>query len=86
MENTKVKRTYGSAEFAGSGKGYGLKVGKRYRMGIAHLVDSGSLQLHLDEGDSFLFIDYNSQNDFDAEWKAFEKISKRLFFETNPRL
>lgn len=81
MEKTKIKRTYGSAEFAGSGKGYGLKVGKSYQMGIAHLVDSGSLQLHLDEGDSFLFIDYTSQIDFDLEWKNFQKIPMKLFFE-----
>lgn len=81
MEKIKVKRVFGTADFAGSGKGYGLKAGKRYTIGIAYL-DTGGVQVHVDDtADALCFIDYKTQHDFEQEWKEFEKISKKKYFE-----
>lgn len=79
MEKIKVKRVFALATFAGPGKGYGLKVGKQYPIRIAHLIDSGSLQVHIDTPDSFLFLDYTTQDDFDQEWTKAQKISHKNY-------
>lgn len=81
MEKINVKRVFGTAEFAGSGKGYGLKVGKRYTVSIAYL-DTGAVQVHVDDtADALCFIDYKTQNDFELEWGQVTRTSKKKYFE-----
>ncbi|WP_162799995.1 hypothetical protein [Pedobacter jeongneungensis] len=83
MEKVKVKRVFGNAEFVGPAKKYGLKLGHRYQIRIAYLVDSGSLQLHLDTQETLFFIDYLTQHAFDKEWIDFKKISKKAYEESS---